>query len=215
MNLIRIILAILVVSIIPLSLLCNPEMFWELGPVENGDLVVLLLGMFTCIYWYKYDGVGSYFRPVWKVGGLLFFLAAACEVSWGRIFMINGINEEGPIIPSMKSLWFGNYIYSAVGVLIVILLYMMYTYRHEIGDLVYRLVRSKESMLYFGLFFILLGSATVIWNPNRIASLSQWHQAFEEMSELTAYFATYALAWKAHLLSQETVIQDTTSNMKK
>ena len=41
------------------------------------------------------------------------------------------------------------------------------------------------------------------------------HQAFEEMSELTAYFATYALAWKAHLLSQETVIQDTTSNMKK
>ena len=50
MNLIRIILAILVVSIIPLSLLCNPEMFWELGPVENGDLVVLLLGMFTCIY---------------------------------------------------------------------------------------------------------------------------------------------------------------------
>lgn len=171
--------------------------------------------MFTCIYWYKYDGVGSYFRPVWKVGGLLFFLAAAREVSWGRIFMTNGINEEGPIIPSMKSLWFGNYIYSAVGVLIVILLYMMYTYRHEIGDLVYRLVRSKESMLYFGLFFILLSSATVIWDPNRIASLSQWHQAFEEMSELTAYFATYALAWKAHLLSQETVIQDTTSNMKK
>ena len=39
----------------------------------------------------------------------------------------------------------------------------------------------------------------------------------EEMSEITAYFSAYALAWKAHLLSQETVVQDRTdkSNVKK
>ena len=217
MNFIRIILAILVMSIVPMSLLCSPETFWELGPVETGDLVVLLLGASSCLSWYKLDGVGSYFRPVWKVGGLIFFLSAAREASWGRIFMATGTDSAGPIIPGMSDLWFGTYIHITVGILILILLYMMYKYRHELGDLVYRLLRSKEAMLYFGILIVLLGSATVIWDPNRIKSLGRWHQALEEMSEITAYFSAYALVWKAHLLSQETVVQDRTdkSNVKK
>ena len=53
MNFIRIILAILVMSIVPMSLLCSPETYWELGPVETGDLVVLLLGAASCLSWYK------------------------------------------------------------------------------------------------------------------------------------------------------------------
>ena len=215
MSIIRGIMVALVLGTTPVALNLPPEAFWELGPIENTEIASFLIGTVMTFFWYITDTQTTPFRNVWLVTSLLFFLGAAREASWGRIFLASGMDENGPIVPSMKSLWFGNYIYSAVGVLIVILLYMMYKYRHEIGDLVYRLVRSKESMLYFGLFFILLGSATVIWDPNRIASLSQWHQAFEEMSELTAYFATYALAWKAHLLSQETVIQDTTSNMKK
>ena len=125
MNFIRIILAILVMSIVPMSLLCSPETFWELGPVETGDLVVLLLGAASCLSWYKLDGVGSYFRPVWKVGGLIFFLAAAREASWGRIFMATGTDSAGPIIPGMSDLWFGTYIHITVGILILILLYMM------------------------------------------------------------------------------------------
>ena len=195
MFLVRVVLAVLLIATVPMALFCDPTMFWELGPVETGDLIVLLVGSVLSSYWYITDDKRhSRFRNIWGIGGLLFFIATAREASWGRIFIADGIGPEGPIIPSMKSLWFGPFINVGIGIILLVLLVVMLRNRRLIVEFGRYVLSNKTALTYIVLFVVLLGVADLVFDRNIIFALNPWHQGFEEMIELAAYWSAVGFA---------------------
>lgn len=201
MSIIRGIMVALVLGTIPVALNLPPEAFWELGPIENTEIAIFLIGTIMTFFWYIADTPKNPFRNVWLVGSLLFFLAAARETSWGRIFLASGIDENGPIVPSMKSLWFGPIIYVVIAVLILLILYLTIKNYLLIKCLALKVFRDKEAILYISTFILFFLLSQLVFEKDLIDAISDYHQHFEEMAEITSYWAAVALIYRARIIS--------------
>lgn len=195
----RIILILLLISIIPISLLMEPSFFWENYPVEMGQNIVLALATLVALYW---TIVAQKDKGIWFTGAILFFIAMLRELSWGRVFFVKGMDVDGPIIAEKAELWFGPYINILVVFLLILLVVSIWFNRQAIVNLVKQIVGDQESIFYACLMVILLAAASLLFDRDAIQLISPWHQGFEEMSELTSYWAAFTLALRVHQLAQ-------------
>lgn len=202
MSFVRIVMVILFIAIIPCALSFSPKMFWELGPVENLELLILIIGTLISLYWYVTDTTQEY-RNVWLSGSLLMFIAAAREASWGRIFLIEGYNAEGPIIPSMSSLWYGPIIHGIVGLLILLFLYTVIKNYKLINNLLTKTMNNKEWLLYTTMFLVILILSQLVFDKDLIPSLTIIHQGLEETTEVLVYWIAVAILFKTRQISLE------------
>ncbi len=201
MSIIRGIMVALVLGTTPVALNLPPEAFWELGPIENTEIASFLIGTVMTFFWYITDTQTTPFRNVWLVTSLLFFLGAAREASWGRIFLASGMDENGPIVPSMKSLWFGPIIYVVIAMFILLILYLIIKNYLLIKCLTFKVFRDKEAILYASTFILFFLLSQLVFEKDIIDAISNHHQGFEEMAEITSYWAAIALIYRARIIS--------------
>lgn len=118
---ISIILVLLLVAIYPLSGLLPGWTSFENGPIENAQVVVLLLFAFMCFQYYRNLAVPH--RKMWLPAGVVFLILAGRELSWGRVFFTTGYDpESGPLIIAASEMPFHTEIHAFVGVLSVLCL---------------------------------------------------------------------------------------------
>lgn len=193
----RLILCLLLILIIPISLCMDPSFFWENGPVEMAQNIVLALGTITACYWVLKENSN---KGVWFTGCLLFFIAMLRELSWGRVFFVKGMDADGPIIAEKSDLWFGPYINVFVGLLLLLLIASLIYNRKQLIQIGKLWINDKQSIIYTILMVVLLALASLVFDKNAIKAISDWHQGLEEMSELTSYWAAFTLAVRLHYL---------------
>lgn len=96
-------LLVLIVSY-PLALVLPSWVSWENGPVENAQVVVLLLGMLQALIFQKCGSAD--WKWLWRGAALIWFICAMRELSWGAVFMEPlGMSDEGPFFSS-RQLWY-------------------------------------------------------------------------------------------------------------
>lgn len=107
-------------AIIPVSD-ALPEWFsWENGPIENAQVVALLLGVaFNFIAARKNPGNSK----VFYTAAAFLFLLGLRELSYGRVFFPTHVGSHGPEFIAMKDFPFHTAIYIFLGVYILLLLY--------------------------------------------------------------------------------------------
>jgi hypothetical protein len=93
--------AILYLSV-PLAALLPNWISWENGILEDSQVIVLLFGMFQCLFFPQHTE--KYFRNMWLTGAASLLLMAGRELSWGRVFFVRKVTEDGPQLVAMKDL---------------------------------------------------------------------------------------------------------------
>lgn len=197
MGIINLILILLLVCIVPTAIYMEPSFFWENGPVEMMQNIVLALGTVWSGYWTYTEKEN---RSLWFMGAWLFLIALLRELSWGRVFFVKGYDPDGPIIAEKADLWFGPYIDPFVACLLLVLIVSIILNRKTLAHLGKTFIKDKTSWIYALLLLLLLAVSQMIFDRNAIKDLSLWHQGFEEMCELTSYWASLALAVRLHYL---------------
>jgi len=86
---------------IPVALLIPGWIAWENGPLENTQVVVLLLGVAMSIVIYR-KPVAKQIKRFWLSMIVFFSILVGRELSWGRDFFQIGTDEMGPYFIPMK-----------------------------------------------------------------------------------------------------------------
>ena len=110
------------------SFLFPPELAYENGPIENLQTVILFMGMVMCLYIAK-KSCTVLERKNWQAGAILFFIAFARELSWGRVFYPTGVINS--FVP-LQELWFGPVVYPILVILILMVVYIFFRYSYRL-----------------------------------------------------------------------------------
>ena len=141
------ILLLITVIFAGISFLFSPSIAYENGPIEDLQALILFVGMIMCIRISK-KKIKMFDCREWQAGAILFFIAFARELSWGRVFYpSSGINSFIPL----QNLWFGSAVYPILGMLILAVLYIFCRY-----NLFAFLKKSPLPFWHFGAIFALL-----------------------------------------------------------
>lgn len=172
---------------LPLAMLLPAEWGKENGPVENTQVVVILITGLVAYGIYKW-GVGSRDTKLLYLYTIpLIMIVAARELSWGRVFYPDG---HGWILP-LKALWFGKFVYPVLGFILVAVI---------IGLFLQKL--DKEILLWvkYGRFPILdilmiIGGflAADLVEHHSYGFFAQRQELFEESFELIMYCGVLSL----------------------
>lgn len=79
-------------AIFPLTSLLPVELAFENHFIENAQVIILFLGALYCYFLARIE---KKFAKLFRTGQALFTLLALREMSWGRIFFQDGVNEFG------------------------------------------------------------------------------------------------------------------------
>ena len=112
-------------AIFPLGFILPPQAGWENGPIEMLQNFVLLLGVFQSLYYYSKPTYPSRDKG-WLCAAGLYLLLFGREISWGRVFFVKGITENGPVFWSMRSLPYHQLIHAGVGLYLLLLLVFIF-----------------------------------------------------------------------------------------
>lgn len=176
------------VAVYPLARLIPYEMTWENGPIENFQVFLLLLG--ALINWRLYKkSAGRVKMYLWQT--VFFALLTARELSWGRVFLTVGADEDGPIFqefgPNQKLI-----LHCIVGVLILWLLVNLVRWvpwRKLLG-LGRELPWHFLAVILASIFLMQTGEKGFFGLGHKVG------QSLEELSELNVYFGLCCLsAW--------------------
>lgn len=175
-------------AVYPLARIIPYEMTWENGPIENFQVLLLLVG--ALINWRLYkNSAGTVKMYLWQA--VFFAVLTARELSWGRVFLVVGANEDGPIFqefgPNQKLI-----IHGLVGLLILWLLVNL------IRWVPWKRVLRLGLELPWG-FLIVILSSVFLMHIGEKGLLGLGHkvgQSLEELSEVNVYFGLCCLsAW--------------------
>ena len=92
-------LLVLIVSY-PLALVLPSWVSWENGPVENAQVVVLLLGMVQALIFQKYGSAD--WKWLWRGAALIWFICAMRECCWCRFMEPLGMSEKARFSPPVS-----------------------------------------------------------------------------------------------------------------
>ena len=110
--------AILYLSV-PLAALLPNWVSWENGLLEDSQVLVLLFGMLHCIFFSRHTT--AYYRNMWLTGAGAFLLMAGRELSWGRVFFVRKVTENGPQLVPMKDMPYHLGLEILIGVYVLLL----------------------------------------------------------------------------------------------
>jgi len=185
---------LLFLLIIPLTYVLPPEIAWENGPIENSQVIVLLLGaIYNICTALKSRQKGT--RPFCIFCAVILILMAIRELSFGRVFFPLGVDVNGPYFAEMEDLPFKTAMDVFMGCCYLFLLYMM----------VRRMPWRKIFTTPMPVKMIVLLVITLILSQvgeHNLLFHNQQSMILEELGELSFYlqisFLTYyyAKAWE-------------------
>lgn len=91
---------------------------WEDGPVEILQDIVLLIGAIYCMMLFR-RASGRYRHGLWLAASTYFLILLGRELSWGRVFLPNGMTDYGPEFVSMHALPYYKVVYGVIAVAIL------------------------------------------------------------------------------------------------
>ena len=127
----RITLALLILyalALVPFSSVLPGWMSYENSLLENAQVIVLLGGALLCVHFAHYSQ-GSPTHGMWLPSSGIFLILAFRELSWGRVFMVEGYTDIGePILIASSAMPYRTAIHAAVGVFALLCLYFLARY---------------------------------------------------------------------------------------
>ncbi|WP_132548047.1 hypothetical protein [Pectinatus cerevisiiphilus] len=105
------------ILVLPLSFILPTPLGWENGPLENSQVVILLIAMLLNLYWFYKK---KHLFQLTASGA--FLLLAGREVNWGRCFFPIGMGPDGPIFIPMEQFPHHTMINTVIGIMLVIVL---------------------------------------------------------------------------------------------
>lgn len=169
----------------PLVRWMPPEIAWENGPIENAQLVPLVLGAMLALATYQRAGKKAYRRSWLSIAGA-FLLMIGRELSWGRVFFLKSIEEDGPVFYSMSEIPGHTFIHLAIGLfaaLIAIGLIRHFPWKRALGKM------PARAILLSVIFVVLAFSAEHV--PGLFSE--DISMKLEEFAELGAYFLLWSM----------------------
>ena len=97
-----------------------PSIAYENGPLENLQVVQLVVGALVAFTAAR-KTLDKNARNIWYCGAVIFLLCAGRELNWGRVFYPTGDHNS---FVSIHELWYGSVVYP---LLVVIMLATLYT----------------------------------------------------------------------------------------
>lgn len=159
----------------------------ENGSLENLQVAVLLWGAF--LSWEisrKKETVQG--KHIWQCGIVIFLIAAAREVSWGRCFYPTGPEQ----FISLDQLWYGPIVYPLLAVLLLWVLWNLVYYRFD------RYMETRRWPMWdIAVFLLCLFLSNTAEHPHYLLSgyIIPNEEVFEEAFELIAYWSMTAMVW--------------------
>jgi hypothetical protein len=115
---------------------------------------------------------------------------AGRELSWGRVFFDPvSTGSEGPMFPSIRAVWYGQYVYPVLTLIIITTLIGLWR-NFNWGNMKQKLCISAVD----GILLILAAIASqLIFERNLILILQPYSQVLEEWSELMVYWCMVSM----------------------
>lgn len=181
------IFSLLLLVALPLGFLLPASWGYENGPVENTQVIVILLSG-VVLYGASKWGVGSRSTKLLQLWFIpVVMLVAARELSWGRVFYPG---EHGLFLP-LKALWYGKMVYPGIGIVIVCVIAGIYLQKLDEEILLwakYGKFPIIELILIIGGFLM----ADIVEHHSR-GIFAQQQDLFEELFELVMYCGVLSL----------------------
>lgn len=114
-------LALVPVAVV-LFFFLSPWTAYENGPLENLQVIQLVLGSFVS-YLAARKASDKNEKNIWYCGTVTFLIFAGRELNWGRIFYPTGDHN---MFISMKNLWYGPVVYPLLTVIIIATIYTLW-----------------------------------------------------------------------------------------
>lgn len=172
---------------VPLGWLLPASWGHENGVVENTQVFVILLTAVVAWRAYRWGSGSRESKKLFAYSIPLILLVAFRELSWGRVFYPNGYGGYLPL----KALWYGKFVYPAVGMVIVIIFvigYLQCLDKEILRWSKYGKFPIIDILLIFGGFF-----AADFVEHHTHGFFASYQDLFEELFELVMYCGVLSL----------------------
>lgn len=157
----------------------------ENGPLENLQVAVLLWGAFLSGRMAAKEDTPQG-RRIWQCGTVIFLIAAAREVSWGRCFYPVGPEQFIPL----NQLWYGHLVYPLLAVLLLWIAWSLVRCRFD------RYMSDRTWPVWDIVIFLLcIFLSNTAEHPRHLLSgyVIPNEEVFEEAFELICYWSMAAM----------------------
>lgn len=161
--------------------LLPPSYGQENGPVEWLQVIILGLSAVVAISALFQTHLSPSRRKLFALSSVGLLLAIARELSWGRVFYMNGAGQ----IPPLRVLWFGPYVYPFIAFVIVIA--VGYFYLHGLHKELTNWLKMTPIPLFDVLIIIIAMLVADIVEHHSFGLFGVRTEVFEELGELISY----------------------------
>jgi len=181
---------LLAVLLFPLGFYLPGWWGWENGPIENTQVVILIVGAIVSWLAARRNWDDIQMRNLWLWSILVWLLMVGRELSWGRVFFDPvSTGSGGPMFPSIRAVWYGQYVYPVLTLVIITTLIGLWR-NFNWGNMKENLCISAVD----GILLILAAIASqLIFERNVILILQPYSQVLEEWSELMVYWCMVSM----------------------
>ncbi len=180
---------LLVMLLFPLAIQFPGWWSWENGPLENGQVVILVSGVILTRFIVRHNAHDRRMRNFWLWTIPLWLLVIARELSWGRVFFEPiVIGGSGPVFPALRDVWYGDYVYPVNTVIILTTLVQLWR----------NCQWSKLRQLQFPAVDVVLLIAAalasqLVFEKTLIPAFSAYSQMLEEGAEFIVYWCMVSI----------------------
>ena len=136
----------LVLAAVILFFFLEPPIAYENGPLENLQVVQLIIGSFVA-YLAGKAAAGHREQNIWYCGIAAFLLLAGRELNWGRVFYPTGDHNS---FAALHDLWYGPIVYPLLAIIILTVFYELWQNR------IFSFIKARKIPLWNLLLFVFL-----------------------------------------------------------
>lgn len=192
-----ILFCILLVLAYPIARILPPTWAWENGVLEWIQVFILSCAL-VIAFWYDKKAPTRYLARFWFYQLPIWLIMLGRETSWGAAFFpYRAINDHGPVLVSVKSLWYGPAVYPLLGLLFIFTIFQII--RHRLYRIPLSLLRARRfplltlSLSFLGIILASCFEQEMISLPNVL------NQSLEEYLEAIFYLGLIVTDIGIHL----------------
>jgi hypothetical protein len=174
---------LLTALLLPVGLFLPAWWGWENGPIENMQVVILFAGAVLSWIMARHNtdrqmhNLYLWLIPIW-------LLIVGRELSWGRVFFDSvSIGAGGPVFPSIRSIWYGRYVYPLNTIVIITALVGL---RRNFNWS--KIKQIQWPAIEVIIVVVAVVASQLVFERKLILLLKSYSQMLEEWSELIVYW---------------------------
>lgn len=179
---------LLTVLLFPLGLTLPAWWGWENGPVENTQIVILVVGLVISYLAAQHNRDNRKFRNLWLYLIPFWLLIIGRELSWGRVFYPVAFGPNGPEFISLYQLWYGPFVKPIIAIVLIAMLIGIC-----LNSPLKYIRQATLPLLDIAILFIMVILASA-FDKFTFSILHAQEEMLEEWAELTAYWSLVSIA---------------------